>query len=74
MNKSGRIDTEVDQLIRDNLKAIGARAKEIRRKLGLKQKTISEKLNVVNSYLSDIENGKGNPGQTASTRPLTSKQ
>jgi transcriptional regulator with XRE-family HTH domain len=64
MSKSGRIDTEVDRLIRDNLKAIGARAKEIRRKLGLKQKTISERLNVVNSYLSDIENGKGNPGHT----------
>jgi transcriptional regulator with XRE-family HTH domain len=30
--------------------------------LGLNQKDMSDKLNVVSSYLSDIENGKGNPG------------
>jgi transcriptional regulator with XRE-family HTH domain len=47
---------------RENLIEIGERVKKIRLELGLSQKEMAGELEVPNSYLSDIECGKGNPG------------
>ena len=47
---------------RKNLIEIGQRVKKIRLQLGLSQKEMAGELQVPNSYLSDIECGKGNPG------------
>jgi transcriptional regulator with XRE-family HTH domain len=47
---------------RKNLIEIGQRIKKIRLQLGLRQKEMAGQLQVPNSYLSDIECGKGNPG------------
>ena len=47
-----------------NLKEIGTRVKEVRKTLRINQKQMADKLGIFNSYLSDIENGKGNPGHS----------
>lgn len=56
------LDTNIDDLIRDNLKDIGARIKDIRKRLRILQLEMALTLNSANTYLSDIETGKGNPG------------
>jgi len=56
------LDTNIDDLIRDNLKDIGARIKDIRKRLRISQIQMAETIKITNSYLSDIETGKGNPG------------
>lgn len=58
------LDTNIDDLIRDNLKDIGARIKDIRKRLRISQIQMAETINITNSYLSDIETGKGNPGHS----------
>ncbi len=64
MKKSASIPKLSDELIRENLKAVGSRFKEIRKILRLSQKEIAEKLHVCNTYISDIESGKVNPSHT----------
>ncbi len=39
----------------------GVRFKEIRKKLGIKQKELASSLNISNSYLSEIEKGRKQP-------------
>jgi transcriptional regulator with XRE-family HTH domain len=51
-----------DDVIRENLKGIGTRIKEVRRTIRVTQKGMADKLGIFDSYLSDIETGKGNPG------------
>ncbi|MCU0287767.1 MAG: helix-turn-helix transcriptional regulator [Acidobacteria bacterium] len=41
---------------------IGLRLKNVRQKLGIQQKDVAAAMKVAPSYLSEIENGKGNPG------------
>lgn len=48
--------------IRESLKEIGARIKNIRIELRINQKEMAENLNIANTYLSEIESGKRNPG------------
>ncbi|MCX6579332.1 MAG: helix-turn-helix transcriptional regulator [Candidatus Aminicenantes bacterium] len=58
------LDTSLDDLIRENLKDIGARIKDIRKRLRISQLQMAETIKITNSYLSDIETGKGNPGHS----------
>lgn len=51
-------------IIRENIKEIGSRVKEVRKTIRLSQKQMADKLGIFNSYLSDIETGKGNPGHS----------
>jgi transcriptional regulator with XRE-family HTH domain len=53
-----------EELIQENRKDIGTRIKAIRKTLRLNQKEMAEKLNTLNTYISEIETGKGNPGHT----------
>lgn len=46
----------------DNLAAIGQRIKELRKYARLNQRELAASLNMASSYLSEIENGKANPG------------
>jgi transcriptional regulator with XRE-family HTH domain len=64
MKKSGNIPKLSDELIRENLRAVGSQLKEIRKILRLNQKEMAEKLHVSNTYVSDIETGKVNPSHT----------
>ncbi len=48
--------------IEENRIEIGKRIKQIRKELRLKQTEMAEKLSVLNTYISEIETGKGNPG------------
>jgi len=47
---------------RDNLVAIGQRIKAVRKYLRISQRELAESFHMSYSYLSEIENGKGNPG------------
>ncbi len=49
-------------MIRENLKEIGKRIKEIRKNLRITQKELAAELEMSPCYLSEIEGGKGNPG------------
>ncbi len=51
-------------MIRENLKEIGARIKEIRKALRISQKEMAATLEMANCNLSEIESGKGNPGHS----------
>ena len=42
--------------------SIGFRLKDVRQKLNVQQKEMAAAMKVAPSYLSEIENGKGNPG------------
>ena len=55
---------ENEDIIRKNLKDIGTRIKEVRKTIRITQKEMAEKLGIFDSYLSDIETGKGNPGHS----------
>ena len=46
----------------DFLKQVGARIKEARQKKGLSQMSLAEKIEISLPYMSEIENGKRNPG------------
>jgi len=46
---------------KDYLIEFGKRVRTVRNKLGLSQKNFAHRSGVVASYLSNIENGKGNP-------------
>ncbi len=64
MKKSANIPKLSDELIHENLRAIGSRLKEIRKILRLNQMEIADELHVSNTYISDIETGKVNPSHT----------
>jgi transcriptional regulator with XRE-family HTH domain len=64
MKKSDSMPRLSDELIRENLRAVGSRLKEIRKILRLNQKEMADKLHTTNTYLSDIETGKVNPSHT----------
>ncbi len=51
-------------MIKENLKKIGNRIKEIRKNLRLTQKELASELKMSACYLSEIESGKGNPGHS----------
>ncbi len=44
------------------LKAMGSRIKEMRKRLKITQKEMAKSLGIAGCYLSEIENGRGNPG------------
>lgn len=44
-----------------NMKEIGKRISERRKKLGIKQNILAEKLDISNNHMSGIENGKATP-------------
>ncbi len=56
------MDKENEHVIRENLKEIGTRIKEVRKTIRITQKEMAAQLGIFDSYLSDIETGKGNPG------------
>jgi transcriptional regulator with XRE-family HTH domain len=64
MNKASSMTKLSDQIIRENLIAVGSRVKEIRKILTLNQKEMAEKLHASNTYISDIETGSVNPSHT----------
>jgi transcriptional regulator with XRE-family HTH domain len=45
-----------------NLADIGERLKKQRKEMNIRQKEMAEALGIAPTYLSEIENGKGNPG------------
>ena len=45
-----------------NLKELGARIRDARKKCGLNQAELAEKLNISTSHMSDIETGRSNFG------------
>lgn len=47
---------------KDHFIEFGKRVRAVRKKLGISQKEFAKRSGVVPSYLSNIENGKGNPG------------
>lgn len=51
-----------EKMIKENLKEIGIRIKEIRKNLRVTQKEMASELKMSACYLSEIESGKGNPG------------
>lgn len=53
-----------EDVIRENLKDIGTRIKEVRKTIRVTQKEMAAQLGIFDSYLSDIETGKGNPGHS----------
>ena len=44
-----------------NMKEIGKRISDRRKKLGIKQNILAEKLDISNNHMSGIENGKATP-------------
>lgn len=51
----------MELLVVKNLSFIGERIKEMRRANGLTQKELGEKLNLLNSTISNYENGRSSP-------------
>ena len=45
-----------------SLAEIGERIRKIRKEMHIRQKEMAEALGIVPAYLSEIENGRGNPG------------
>ncbi|MFR6309022.1 MAG: helix-turn-helix domain-containing protein [Hominenteromicrobium sp.] len=53
-----------------NMKEIGKRISDRRKKLGIKQNILAEKLDISNNHMSGIENGKATPSVRATCDEL----
>ena len=60
MQKPGCITYSQD-IMNLNMKEIGKRISDRRKKLGIKQNILAEKLDISNNHMSGIENGKATP-------------
>ena len=49
-------------MVKNDIKAIGQRLKEVRKTLRIQQKVVADMLKTSPSYISEIESGKANPG------------
>jgi transcriptional regulator with XRE-family HTH domain len=62
MEKKKEITDQYKTKNRESLIAIGQRIKALRKHLRISQRELAESFHMSCSYLSEIENGKGNPG------------
>lgn len=60
MRRQGCITCSRD-IMNLNMKEIGKRISDRRKKLGIKQNILAEKLDISNNHMSGIENGKATP-------------